>query len=308
MNQGSLAFSRPDFPGRTVSPLLEMGAYEHLWLQAGQSFKKLAQLFAAHPERLPSDFVETRSEAEETAQEVLRVIREASVREFGLRVHHAGEYPVTLRDARHPVELLYYRGWWNLIEAPSVAMVGTRRPTQEGRQRTRQLVRHLVHDGWTVVSGLARGIDTEAHTEALKLGSPTIAVLGTPITTAYPKENHELQESIAANHLLISQVPILRYMRQSPRVNRFFFPERNKTMSALTRATVIIEASDTSGTLIQARHALEQGRKLFILQSCFENPGLSWPEKYEARGAIRVRSYDDIRSVLGAASHHKSSE
>ena len=87
-------------------------------------------------------------------------------------------------------------------------------------------------------------------------------------------------------------------MDQDFRSNRIFFPERNVTMSALTEATIIVEASDTSGTLIQARAALAQGRKLFILDSCFHNSSISWPAKYEAQGAIRVRDYDDIRKHL----------
>ena len=81
-------------------------------------------------------------------------------------------------------------------------------------------------------------------------------------------------------------------------MNRLFFPERNVTMSALTEATIIVEAGDTSGTLIQARAALHQGRKLFILDSCFRNPSISWPQKFADKGAIRVMDYDDIRQHL----------
>ncbi|WP_250205809.1 DNA-processing protein DprA, partial [Escherichia coli] len=97
---------------------------------------------------------------------------------------------------------------------------------------------------------------------------------------------------------LISQVPFHRYLEQDYRSNRIFFPERNVTMSALTEATIIIEASETSGTLTQARAALAQGRKLFILESCFRNPSITWPARFEAQGAIRVRNYEDIRRHL----------
>src|SRR5690606_35708634 len=99
----------------------------------------------------------------------------------------------------------------------------------------------------------------------------TIAVIGTPISEVYPKENKDLQRHIASNYLLVSQVPLLRYKSQGAHINRFFFPERNKTMSALSDATIIVEASETSGTLTQARAALDQGRKLFILESNFHN-------------------------------------
>ena len=106
------------------------------------------------------------------------------------------------------------------------------------------------------------------------------------------------RRQIADEFLVVSQVPIVRYSRQGPSGNRLFFPERNATMSALTEATVIVEAGNTSGTLIQARHALQQGRKLFILDSCFGHPQLTWPAKYIERGAIRVSEFEEIRERL----------
>src|SRR4029078_6485919 len=114
----------------------------------------------------------------------------------------------------------------------------------------------------------------------------------------YPPQNKPLQERIAKDFLLVSQVPVLRYAKQAVPQNRLFFPERNITMSALTEATVIVEAGETSGTLTQARAALYQGRKLFILDSCFRRSDLTWPARFEQRGAIRVRDIDDIGSAL----------
>ena len=125
--------------------------------------------------------------------------------------------------------------------------------------------------------------------------------LGTPITESYPNENAELQRRIAKDYLVVSQVPILRYARQTFRGNRLLFPERNATMSALSDATVIVEAGETSGTLTQARAALHQGRQLFILDSCFQNPNLTWPAKFAEKGAIRVKDFDDILARLGNA-------
>lgn len=293
-----LALDASEFAIRSISPLFEMGAYEALWDQPAMSFKRMAEFFRGHEGAVPSDFVDE-EEALRYSTEVLRLVKNAGIESFGVRVHGAGEYPFKLRDAQYPIELLYYQGWWDLADSPrSVAVVGTREPTDEGRARARKLVRHLVQDGYVVVSGLAKGIDTVAHQEALSNGGLTIAVIGTPITHSYPKENASLQREIAKNYLLISQVPIVRYSKQGPRGNRFFFPERNVTMSALTEATVIVEAGNTSGTLIQARAALAQGRKLFILDSCFRNSSLTWPEKFLARGAIRVTDYEDIRTHL----------
>ena len=99
-------------------------------------------------------------------------------------------------------------------------------------------------------------------------------------------------------HLLVSQVPLLRYRQQNYEKNRFFFPERNKTMSALSLATVIAEAGETSGALIQAKAAIDQGRRLFILDSCFQNKALSWPSKFLSQGAVCVKTYEDIREAM----------
>jgi DNA processing protein len=104
---------------------------------------------------------------------------------------------------------------------------------------------------------------------------------------------------VAREYLLISQVPVCRYTEQHYKINSRFFPERNITMSALSEATIIVEAGDTSGTLTQARAALKQNRKLFILDSCFNVPGLKWPHTYLQKGAIRIRDYEEIKFHLG---------
>lgn len=284
-----------------ISPRRELGAYEALWLEKSASFKTIADRFkfAANPGALPSDFVH-HAEADKCAAEVMRILKDAGVHRFGVRINHAGDYPAKLRDARHPVELLYFQGTWELSETRCVAVVGSRSATAEGRQRAAQLARKLVERDFTVVSGLAAGIDTAAHTAAIEAkGGRTIAVIGTPLGSYYPPANRDLQDRIAREFLLISQVPVLRYRNQDYRFNRFFFPERNVTMSALTEATIIVEASDTSGSLTQARAALAQKRKLFILDSCFKRKDITWPATYEKRGAIRVREARDIWKALG---------
>jgi DNA processing protein len=296
-----LALEGQDFASRAISPLRELGAYEALWDKPETTFKTLSEKFAARPDALPSDFVPA-SKAREYGEFVRRRFREADVTRYGVRVHGAGEYPQKLRDAAHPVELLYYQGWWDLADSHSVAVVGTRKPTPDGVSRARKLVKALVKDNFTIVSGLAAGVDTVAHETAIAEGGRTIAVIGTPLSHSYPRENANLQRKIASEFLLISQVPLKRYERQDYRKNRLFFPERNITMSALTEATIIVEAGETSGTLIQARAALHQGRKLFILDNCFQR-GLSWPQKFADKGAVRVVDYDDIRKHLSPTTH-----
>lgn len=283
----------------TMSPFLELGAYEALWVDRKTTFKSVADLFRNSPNFRPSSFV-SKEEAISAGKQVIDKLNSAGIKNFGIRIYRAAEYPQKLREAKNPVEVLYYQGWWDLVETRCVAIVGSRKVSAEGIKRTKRLARNLVEDNFTIVSGLAEGVDTAAHSTAIECGGNTIAVIGTPLTEYYPKENVKLQKEISQKYLLISQVPILRYSMQDYRVNRGFFPERNKTMSALTEATIIIEASDTSGTLIQARAAFYQGRKLFILDNCFRNKQLSWPSHFEKMGAIRVKEYEDIRKVLVA--------
>ncbi len=281
---------------RPVSPFKEMGAYEALWTKVETTFKTLAMQFAEFPGSLPSDFT-SGEESSKCANFVSARFKDAGVKEFGVRVSGTADYPSKLRDAVHPVEFLYYIGWWDLVWSPSVAVVGTRKPTKAGASRARKLSKMLAVNDYTVVSGLAAGIDTVAHRTAMKYGGRTFAVLGTPISESYPKENADLQRKITKEFLVVSQVPVKRYSMQTYRENRLFFPARNITMSALTQATIIVEAGETSGTLIQARAALQQNRQLFILDSCFHQ-GHKWPEKLAAQGATRIKDYEEILERL----------
>ena len=288
-----LARSKVEPAWEPISPRSEMGAYESLWLQKGASFKSIAKKFEKSQGALPSELVPP-SENEAAYRESTDILAKRGVKRFGLRIHGTGDYLDCLRDAKEPVELLYYQGAWEYTDTKAVAIVGTRKPSEEGVLRTQRLVRLLVEHDFTIVSGLASGVDTAAHVSAIKAKGRTIAVIGTPIGTAYPRENSYLQSHIAAQHLLVSQVPIVRYERQAPPQNRFFFPERNKTMSALTSATIIVEAGETSGTLTQARAALYQGRKLLILDNLFRRNDLTWPHRFLERGAIRVHEFEEI--------------
>jgi len=293
-DQAKHAFSI--FAAPPVRPLEEMFAYEALWTHHGASFHKLAKLFEENPGRVPSELV-TRNEIRSAAERLSSLLGEQALRQIGIRVHGTFEYPARLRQADNPLELLYYMGNWELVSTPSVAIVGTRKPSDLGAEHARRIAQSLARDGYTIVSGLAVGIDTAAHKGAMEVGGRTVAVIGTPLNTVYPKANRDLQALIANRHLLISQVPFLRYQDQIWSANRFFFPARNVTMAALTQATIIIEAGETSGTLVQARAALAQGRKLIILESCFRDE-LTWPAKFEKLGAIRVRDIGEIKGAL----------
>ncbi|MEL6934267.1 MAG: DNA-processing protein DprA [Pseudomonadota bacterium] len=293
-----LAFSSGSSPAVSpISPRRELGAYEALFLRQGATFKRLAEKFASDPAALPSDFVPP-NEADAAAQKAIQRLSATGVTQFGVRINKAGDYPDKLRHAKYPVEMLYYQGAWELSEMRSLAVVGSRKPSREGIKRASQLAKELVNRNFAVVSGLATGIDTAAHTAALEAKGVTIGVIGTPLGEYYPKENRDLQDRIAKEHLLVSQIPVLRYEVQPFQQKRNYFPERNATMSALTEGTVIVEAAETSGTLTQARAALYQGRKLFILDSCFRNPAITWPARFEKEGAVRVHTADDIWKAL----------
>lgn len=288
-----------------ILPQQEMCAYESLWTGQGAWFASIANLFREHPGAVPSELV-PESEIGKAYQRLVDLLGEDRLRKVGIRVNGAGEYPPKLRDADHPVEVLYYLGNWELVDTPSVAIVGTRNPSPEGVLNAGRIAHSLSRDGYTIVSGLAKGIDSVAHKAAIAAEGSTIAVIGTPLYEYYPKENKDLQDLIAEKHLLVSQVPFLRYADQNYKTNRLFFPARNITMSALTQATIIVEAGNTSGTLVQAKAALAQGRKLFILESCFRNPELNWPAKFEKLGAIRVQNVTQIMEALRSGETYKA--
>lgn len=188
-----------------------------------------------------------------------------------------------------------------LKKSVRVALIGTREPTSEGVNRARKLAAKLVERNITVVSGLAQGIDTASHKTAIESGGRTIAVIGTPLSTYYPKENSVLQDEIAQKHLLISQFP------ESSPISRSNFPIRNRLMALISNATVIIEAKDGSGTRHQALEALRLVRPLWILQSCYEDTSLSWPKHFVKLGA-NVLSDTSLEEFFEMISTNNSGE
>lgn len=276
---------------------MEVGAYEALWLEDGATFKTISERVSAAPGGTPSELVAL-ERAKACAHDAAARFRKAGLSDVETHLLGAPGYPAKLCDARYPLHAFYYRGDWSLVKTPTVAVVGARQLSEKGVARTQRLVRHLVEDGFTIVSGLAAGTDRVAHMTALEMGGRTIAVLGTPIHKTYPRENADLQKEIAERFLVISQVPVLHYEAKDWRSNRKFFPERNITMSALTDASIIVEIGESRGTYIQSKAALDQGRPLFLLNNCFEKADIDWPERFAQRGAVRVRKYEDIHSRI----------
>jgi DNA processing protein len=203
-------------------------------------------------------------------------------------------YPLNLRLIYNLPPFLFVRGTeWTDADVRSVAVVGTRSPSPEGVKRATQLADQLVKAGVTVVSGLARGIDTAAHRATLSGGGRTIAVIGTGITRSYPRENTALAEEIVQSGVLVSQF----WPSTSPA--KWTFPRRNVVMSGMAQGTAVVEASSTSGARMQARLALEHGKKVFLLRSLVT--AQPWARKFVAeRGAVEVSAVSEI--VEGLAS------
>lgn len=214
----------------------------------------------------------------------------------------AGARLVTVLDASYPANLklipqlppfLFVAGDALAHEdLRSVAVVGTRSATQAGLDQATRLARQLAAQGVTVVSGLAAGIDAAAHRATLDAGGRTIAVVGTGITRTYPAQNKELAAEIADHGAVVS--PFWPTMTPA----KWTFPRRNVVMSGIAQGTVVIEASETSGAKMQARVALEHGKRLFLIRSLVTKQ--DWAQSYLQRGAIEVDDVDDVLAHLAA--------
>lgn len=187
---------------------------------------------------------------------------------------------------------VYYAGNLGLLNQPCVSIVGTRDVSEEGAVRARRLARELVTAEIVVVSGLAKGVDTAALTSAIENGGSTVAVIGTPLGRAYPAENARLQEDIYHNHLLLTP------FRMGELTLKGSFPKRNRIMAAISDATVIVEASDTSGTLHQAAECGRLGRWLFIMKSILDDTRLAWPHKFI--GTPKVALLNSTQDIIDA--------
>lgn len=202
-------------------------------------------------------------------------------------------YPERFHHLHDPPPVVFARGNAGLVERPCVAIVGTRAATTYGLEAAHILARGLARAGVVVVSGLARGVDSAAHRATLEAGGATIAVLGTGIDVPYPRENAELQERIAREGLLLSELPP-GYGGQA-----FHFPKRNRMIAALARIVVVVEAPVKSGALITVDHAQDLGRDVMVVPGPIGRPTSVGTLKLLREGAMWVTSADDILSELG---------
>jgi len=198
-------------------------------------------------------------------------------------------YPRYLREIPSSPPLMYFKGEVLPADAAAVAVVGTRRVSSYGRQVTRQIVTGLVAHGITVVSGLARGVDSIAHKVALDLGGRTIAVLGSGLDIIYPSENRALAHNITEGHGAL----VTEY-RLGTKPDGRNFPARNRIISGLSQGVIVIEAGQRSGALITSRFALEQDREVFAVPGNINSPLSKGTNRLIQQGAKLVSSVQDV--------------
>lgn len=200
------------------------------------------------------------------------------------------DYPVNLRSVHDRPPFLFVRGQLQSDDERSIAVVGTRSASEEGIATAMEMASAAAEAGFVVVSGLAAGIDSAAHRTCLEKGRRTVAVVGTGLRRVYPPENRDLHDRIAGSGAVVSQF----WPDQPPQ--RHTFPMRNAVMSGFALATLVIEASQTSGARMQARLALEHGRPVFLASSLLEH---SWAVEYAARpGTFVIDSADQVIETL----------
>lgn len=207
------------------------------------------------------------------------------------------DYPKLLKEISDPPPVLYAKGRAELLDSPQIAIVGSRNCTPGGASNAREFAAYLARSGLTITSGMALGIDQHAHQGALEASGNTIAVTGTGIDRIYPSRNKQLAYQIAEQGLLISEFPL----GTSPHSSNF--PKRNRVISGLSLATLVVEATRKSGSLITARLGMEQGREVFAIPGSIHNPQSKGCHHLIRQGVKLVDQasdiIDDIGSLLG---------
>jgi DNA processing protein len=218
------------------------------------------------------------------------------IADFGARVisSTSAEYPAALRTIHNPPIVLYV--WGDILpeDTHAVSVVGSRNTTHYGIETAKKLAYQLAYAGYTVVSGLARGIDSAAHQGALAAKGRTIAVIGSGLLNLYPPENRGLAEKIVSSGAVISEYPMERP------ADRQTFPYRNRIVAGWSRGLLVVEAGLNSGALITADQAIEQGRTVFAVPGPIDRPSSAGSNRLIQQGARLVTSAEDILDELGS--------
>jgi DNA processing protein len=277
------------------------------------TFRKLVDLFGS-PERVLSASHEDLGKTGMLSDKVAAAIASFPWQEHAKReIAKAAEanvtivtadsplYPENLRNMPDPPPYLYMKGDLRAVDRNAMAIVGTRKPTHYGVTVTRRIASELSAAGFTIVSGMARGIDTQAHRGALAAKGRTIAVLGCGIDVVYPPENKGLLEEISRTGCgaVVTENPF------GTQPESGYFPARNRIISGLSRGTVIIEAAEDSGSLITAKYTLEQGRKLYAVPGNVGSLTSRGTNSLIKQGATLVEGAEDILRNLGIQKQDK---
>lgn len=209
---------------------------------------------------------------------------------YGVRLTsiHDEEYPDLLKFIYNPPILLYIKGEILPEDNRSLAVVGTRKPTAYGKMVVEIIVRELARAGFTIVSGLAYGIDKYAHQAALSAGGRTVAVFGTGLDTVYPSSHRRLAQEIIQSGALISEFPL------RSKIEPWNFPTRNRIISGMSKGTLVIEGQKTSGAILTAKIALDQNRDVFAVPGNINSPQSDGPNMLIKQGAKPVATVEDI--------------
>ncbi|MDI9457779.1 MAG: DNA-processing protein DprA [Dethiobacteria bacterium] len=270
-------------PARIVALLKHFGSPREAWCASRSELGEIPEL-KGYEERLLDERRRIDPQGEWQRLQKLRI---------SCLSLHSSNYPPLLKQIPQPPPLLYCRGTWPKSDSPAVSVVGSRRCTFYGREVARRLAGELVTAGLIVVSGMALGIDTAAHDGALEAKGETIAVLGCSVERCYPLDNRDLMARIIKNGAVISEFPL-----DTPPLPQHF-PRRNRIISGLTLGTVVVEASEKSGALITAFHALEQNREVFAVPGNIGSPYSRGCHRLLKEGARLVETAEDILEELG---------
>lgn len=276
----------PGIGPRVATKLLErFGSAEAVF----NASRRELEVLRLHPETIESLLArDLLDRAGEEIEEVRRLGGDILILDDGI-------YPALLREIFDPPITLYVKGAWEqCLEGPCVAIVGSRRSSTYGQNASVMLARDLASRGVTIISGLARGIDSAAHRGALEAGGRTVAVLGTGIDEVYPRDHAALvRDILASGGAIVSEFPL----RTPPAPQNF--PYRNRVISGLSLGVVLVEAAEQSGSLITARLALEQGREVFAVPGNITSRN-SFGTNYliKGAGAKLVQSWQDVASEL----------
>ena len=249
----------------------------------------------------PADALQAAGLSPKLAERVIQIRTRVDLEKFMVKVAAQGitiltwedeDYPSCLKEIDQPPPVIYVRGTLTTEDAWAVAVVGTRRVSAYGRQVTGELAAYLANNGITVVSGLARGVDAISHQSALRVGGRTIGVLGCGVDRIYPPEHAQLAGKMIASGAILSD-----YAPGTP-PDAANFPPRNRLISGLSKATVVVEAGETSGALITAQFAVDQGREVFAVPGNILAPQSKGTNRLIEQGAHPMLSPRDVLEVL----------